>query len=42
MGVEKGRTVQKYQNALIENVFGHRGVEFFVKNQKADTCVDDF
>ena len=29
VGVEKGKTVQKYQNALIENVFGYRNVKFF-------------
>ena len=42
IGVEKGRTIQRYQDALIENVFQTRNKDFFLDNQKTDTSVRTF
>ena len=42
IGIEKGKGLRKYQNALIDNVFGHRSIQTFVLNQKTDTVVSTF
>ena len=40
--VDKGTELQNYQDALIDNLFGHRSIDYFVKNQKTDTIVNTF
>ena len=40
--VDKGTELQNYQDALIDNVFGHRSIDYFVKNQKTDTVVNTY
>ena len=42
LDIDKGKELRTYQDALIHNVFGHRGIESFVKNQKTDTSVTTF
>ena len=41
-GVEKGKPLRRYQDALIENVFQIRNKAFFLDNQKKDTAVKTF
>ena len=41
-GIEKGKGLHKYQNALIDDVFGHRSIPYFVKNQKTDTVTHTY
>ena len=40
--IDKGTELRGYQDALIDNVFGHRSIDYFVKNQKTDTIVTTF
>ena len=40
--VDKGTELQNYQDALIDNVLGHRSIHNFVVNQKTDTVVNTF
>ena len=40
--IDKGKELRNYQDALIDSVFGHRGIETFVKNQKTDTSVTTY
>ena len=42
LDIDKGKELRNYQDALIDNIFGHRDIEYFVKNQKTDTIVTTF
>ena len=42
IGVDKAIELQNYQDALIDNVFGHRSIPYFVKKQKTDTVTNTF
>ena len=42
IGVDKGTELQNYQDALIDNVFGHRSIPYFVKSQKTDTVTNTY
>ena len=42
LDIDKGTELRGYQDALIDNVFGHRSIDYFVKNQKTDTIVTTF
>ena len=42
IGVDKGKELHKYQDALIDNVFGHRSIQYFVANQRTDTVTNTF
>ena len=42
IGVDKGTELQNHQDALIDNVFGHRGIPYLVKNQKTDTITHTY
>ena len=42
LDIDKGKELRNYQDALIDSVFGHRGIEAFVKNQKTDTSVTTY
>ena len=42
LDIDKGKELRNYQDALIDSVFGHRGIEAFVKNQKTDTSVTSY
>ena len=34
LDIGKGKELCTYQDALIDNIFGHRDIEYFVKNSK--------
>jgi len=42
LDIDKGRELRNYQDTLIDNIFGHRSIDYFVKNQKTDTIVTTF
>ena len=42
LDIDKGKELRNYQDALIDNIFGHRDIQYFVKNQKTDTVVTTF
>ena len=42
LDIDKGKELRDHQYALIDSVFGHRDIEYFVKNQKTDTIVTTF
>ena len=42
LDIGKGKELCTCQDALIDNIFGHRDIEYFVKNQKTDTIVTTY
>merc|ERR1711989_279055 len=42
LDIDKGAELRNYQDALIDNIFGHRSIDYFVKNQKTDTIATTF
>ena len=42
LDIDKGAELRAYQDALIDNIFGHRSIDYFVKNPKTDTIVTTF
>ena len=42
LDIDKGAELRNYQDALIDNIFGHRSIDHFVKNQRTDTIVTTF